>query len=215
LKTRLLDAVRNGWLLLTAVPGWPDAPWSRRLRRSLPIVLPTFGCLALLSWQVGYQQPRLNGLRAQYEPLLGLEAEVAHLRLAYSAQQVQELAEAEAALISQLPRDLREVREVAQALEREATAAGWIGTFRVGEPMEDPDFAASPFRLVPIRARLVPADGLEAPVVSLLTYLEKIRTGPRRIDLMRLAISADDGTWQGVELGLRLAVPTSHAQVPE
>jgi hypothetical protein len=215
LKIKAREILRSTWRGLTDVPGWPDAPFAMRFRRSLPIVLPVIATALLLGWQIGYAQPRLRAAHQAHRPLLKLEREVAALNHAFSEQQVEELATREATLMRSLPQNVSDIREVLQSIEREAQRLAWDVSFSTPTLPESP---ASPEALiadVPVRMKLKPASGNAEPFNSLLALLERVSALSRRIGLMRFAISADDGRWQAVEVGLRFTVPISHAQAAQ
>lgn len=214
MKTDPMRLVRGGWRLLTEVPGWPDAPIGKRLQRGLPILLPALGTALLLGWLFLVHERGMRELRDSHQPYLALEQEISELHQGYSEQQVHELAEQAEAVRRQFPAGETEAREFLAQLEREAARHGWIATLRMAEPFSEPSPEAW-LTSVSVRGRLLPDDKNLQPLSSLLDLLERIRTGARRIELMRLNISADEGTWQSVDVGLRLSLVPSHATTPQ
>lgn len=214
MKTNPMRLIRGGWRLLTEVPGWPDAPFGKRLRRALPILLPALGTALLLGWLLLVHEPGMRALREQHQPLIALEQRIGELHQAYSEQQVTDLAAQAEVVRRQFPAGEAEAREFLAQLEREAARNGWVAKFRMADFSEDapPDGWLT---TVAVRGRLVPGEQNHQPLNSLLDLLERIRTGPRRIELMRLNISADEGSWQAVEVGLRLSFVPPHATTPQ
>jgi hypothetical protein len=215
LKTKPREFLRSTWRGLTEVPGWPDAPAGLRLRRSLPMLAPVVATMLLLAWDFGYTTPRLRAAHQAHQPLLKLEREVAGLNLAFSEQQVDELAVRESTILRQLPRSTKDVREVLQLLEREAGRLGWSMSCSTPVLPEEAARSETLVAEVPVRVRLKPEAENPEPFTSLLTFLERIPAFSQRIGLMRLVISADEGRWQSVEVGLRFTIPLSHAQAAQ
>jgi hypothetical protein len=215
LKNKTQRFLRNVWLLLTEVPGWSDAPVGVRVRRTLPIVLPCLGIAAVLAWSFGWQAPRIRAERELHAPQIALEAEIQSLQLAYSEQQTVELAEqAEQAsrLLLPTPSDLA---PFLRTLKKEAADRGWDSSFHPGEPATEAAAATDLVIYQPVRVKLAPVAGHAEVYASLLSLLERFSTSGRRIDLMRLAIRADENRWQTVEANLRLAYPILHAKTAQ
>jgi hypothetical protein len=215
LKTKLRKLLPTVWKSLTDVPGWPDAPVSLRLRRSLPFVLPLLATGLLLTWYFGYALPRRRELHATHAPLLQLEREVASLHQAFSEQQVAEIAVREADLVRILPADAKAVREILRTIEQEAQRLGWEVAFSAPTVSDNGGRKEQGVGEVPVRLRLKPAAANVEPFATLLNVMDQLSAQTRRIGLMRLAISADEGRWQTVEVGLRFTVPLSHAQAAQ
>ena len=214
MKTKALRLVRGGWRMLTEVPGWPDAPWRKRSRRALPIVLPAAGTALLLGWLLLAHEPQLRAAREAHQPLLALEQRISDLHQAYSEQQVNDLAAQAEEVRRQHLAGEAEAHEFLAQLEREAARHGWEASFRLADT--PPETTADRWlATVPVRGRLHPAESNVQPLGSLLDLLERLRTGARRIELMRLNISADEGRWQAVEVGLRLSYVPTHATTPQ
>lgn len=215
MKNKLHRFRRNVWLLLTEVPGWDDAPLGVRLRRTLPIVLPCAGFAAVLTWNLGWQAPQIRAEREAHAPQIALEAEIESLQLAYSEQQTVELAQqaaqAERLLLS-TPSDLA---PYLRTLKKEAADRGWETAFYPAEPLPEAAESGALLTYQPVRVKLAPATGHAEVYASLLALLERFSTSGRRIDLMRLAIRADETRWLTVEANLRLAYPIFHAKTPQ
>lgn len=214
MKTKIVSVLRAAWLVLTEVPGWPDAPAWARLRRALPVVLPGAGMAAIVAWSVWVHGPRVAAQRAALQPLLALEEEISTLQLACSEQQASELAGRAAAANRVLLEKPEEVAPFLRALKKEAAERGWEGNFLASESTAEPAAEGARISYLPVRARLTPAANNAEPFPSLLALLERLSSAGKRIDLMRLAIRADDQRWQSVELNLRLARPVVHEKTP-
>jgi len=215
LKNKSQRFLRNVWLLLTEVPGWADAPVGVRLQRTLPILLPCVGIAAILTWSLGWHAPQIRAERESHAPQIALEAEIQSLQLAYSEQQTVELADqAEQAshLLLPAPSDLT---PFLRSLKKEAADRGWEISFHPGEPLTEGPGTTALVTYQPVRVKLAPVAGHAEVYASLLSLLERFSTSGRRIDLMRLAIRADENRWQTVEANLRLAYPILHAQTSQ
>jgi hypothetical protein len=215
LKNKLHRFLRNVWRLLTEVPGWDDAPPAVRLRRTLPIVLPCAGIAAVLTWSLGWQAPQIRAEREAHAPQIAIEAEIESLQLAYSEQQTVELAERAAQaerLLLATPSDLA---PYLRTLKKEAADRGWEVAFFPAEPVTEAAETGALLTYQPVRVKFAPVAGHAEVYASLLALLERFSTSGRRIDLMRLAIRADENRWQTVEANLRLAYPILHAKIPQ
>ncbi len=215
MKNKIPPYFHNLWLLLTEVPGWSDAPLSVRLRRTVPIVIPCAGIAILLVWSLAWHNPRVQKLRAAHAPLLALEAELESLQLASSEQQTVELT-AQAELLShQLLQTPQELAPFLRTLKKEAADRGWNASFQPGELLIESMEPGVDIAYQPVRVKLVPAVSHAEAYASLLTLLERFSTAGKRIDLMRLAIRADENRWQSVEANLRLACRVTHEKSPQ
>jgi len=214
LKTRLLRLFVRIWDVLSEVPGWPDAPVDVRLRRVAPMLAAVIGCLALTAWKYGWRHPEIEQVRSSHAYLLDLEQEVAALRLAFSEQQATTMsarAEAAAAALLDSPDDvaelLRQVREQIRTL-------GWDATFQAYDSVTDDDgvTAGAGVRFSAARAHLVPLADNPAPFQSLLGVFDQFSGLPKRIDLTRLGIRADEAGTLEVDLNLRVACRAAHEE---
>ena len=215
MKNKLRPFLRSAWLLLTEVPGWSDAPLAVRLRRTVPIVLPCAGIAAVLTWNFAWQAPQIRAQREAHAPLLALEAEIASLQLASSEQQAVELAgqaEQAAHLLLSTPAELA---PLLRGLKKEATDRGWDASFHPGEPVTETTGTVARISYQPVRVKLTRTAGPTETYVSLLALLERFSTSGKRIDLMRLAIRADENRWQSVEANLRLACLPLHEKTSQ
>ena len=215
MKNKLRPFLRSVWLLLTEVPGWSDAPLAVRLRRTVPIVLPSAGIAAVLTWNFAWQAPQIRAQRDSHAPLLALEAEIESLQLDSSEQQAVELAaqaeEASRLLLS----SPTELAPLLGALKKEATDRGWDASFHPGEPVTETTGTVARISYQPVRVKLTRTAGPTESYVSLLALLERFSTSGKRIDLMRLAIRADENRWQSVEANLRLACLPLHEKTSQ
>lgn len=214
MKTKPNVALAHVWLILTEVPGWPDAPRWARLRRALPVILPCIGMLVLGVWSLGVHLPRVKAEHEAALPLIALEEEVAVLQLASSEQQVAELAERAAAASRLLLESPEEISAFLRGLKKEAADRGFESTFVSSEGSGEPASEGSRIAYVPVRAKLVPVSGNTEPFAALLALLERFASAGKRIDLMRLAIRADEQKWQAVEMNFRLVRPVSDEKTP-
>ncbi|HWA24603.1 MAG TPA: hypothetical protein VG734_02935 [Lacunisphaera sp.] len=215
MKNNLQRFLRNAWLLLTEVPGWADAPLSVRVQRTLPIVVPCMGIVAVLVWSLAWQTPRIRAERELHAPQIALEAEIQSLQLAYSEQQTVELAEQAEQASHLLVPNQAELVPFLRTLKKEAADRGWEAGFHPGEPVTEGIGDGAQISYQPVRVKLAPVAGHAEVYASLLSLLERFSTSGRRIDLMRLAIRADENRWQTVEANLRLAYPILHAQTSQ
>ena len=156
MKTKFVRFFVNIWLVLSEVPGWPDAPVLVRLRRVAPMLIAFAGIAALLGWSYGWRNPEIRGVRAAHDYLVVLEAEVAVLRLEHSDQRATEIAEqARLAAVTLVDSPdavaplLHEVREKIRAL-------GWEAVFQTYDSVASDADAVDGVRFAAARARLVP-----------------------------------------------------------
>jgi hypothetical protein len=215
LKNKLPPFLHHLWLLLTEVPGWSDAPLSVRLRRTVPVVVPCTGIAVLLTWNLAWHTPQVDLQRAAHAPLLALEAEIESLQLASSEQQTIELTAQAEQVSRQLLQTPQELAPFLRTLKKEATDRGWEASFHPGELLVEAMEPGVSIAYQPVRVKLAPAAGHAEAYASLLALLERFSTAGKRIDLMRLAIRADENRWQTVEANLRLAYPILHAKTPQ
>lgn len=118
----------------------------------------------------------------------------------------------EAGLLS--PHQL-ELAPLLRSLKKEAADRGWEATFYPGELSTEVAGPGSKIAYQPVRGKLTPAAGHAEAYASLLALLERFSTAGKRIDLMRLAIRADENRWQSVEVNLRLACSPAHEKTAQ
>lgn len=205
MKIDFRSALQRAAQLVTAVPGWPDAPWPRRLRRALPVALPILGVFAIAGWEFGVDQPRQRAVRAAHAPLVAAETETTALQLKWSEQEAAAVG-AQAAKASQglLPNPAA----APAALDRLAAAAAaqhWRASFHASAAAPPEIAPGSPIGFVTARGKLTPAAENDHPFPTLLAFLEPFATNEKGIDLTRLAIRADEEGRYSVEASLRLA----------
>ncbi|MDX2186323.1 MAG: hypothetical protein SFV32_05285 [Opitutaceae bacterium] len=201
------------WSVLTEVPGWPNAPWSERFKRILPLLVPLVLLIGLVTWVYAIHLPERRRHEAAATSLLALEAEVSSLALHTSDDQAKETSERAAAARQGLVTDPEQRQRLLNALQQQALAAGWNVTFQAGEtPVV---FNSRHYGSLSVRALFKPQPDNQRPLGSLLTFLEGLTQAPKRIDLIRLAIRADEQGWHTVEAGLLLAVPIPNEKVAQ
>jgi hypothetical protein len=205
LKTDFLRFFVRIWLVLSEVPGWPDAPLGVRLRRVAPILVAAVGFAGLATWKYGWLEPAVTAARVAHAPALALEQEVGDLALACSDQQAAEVAEqartAEQALLpshDDVTAQLRQLRDQIRAL-------GWEAVFQAYDSPTADAGAVPGIQFASVRGRLVPVAGNPAPFTTLLGVFDQFSAGTKRIDLTRLGIRADEPGKLEVELNLRIA----------
>jgi hypothetical protein len=204
LKTKLFGWLRMGWRVLTEVPGWPDAPVSMQLRRAMPVLLPCAGMVLLLDWNLLFHAPRVRDQQAALQPLLNLEAEISTLRLASSEQQLSETAERATVASQLLLTSTSEVPSFLETLKKDAADGGWNVTFVTSDPAHNVPAEGAVVGYVPVRAKLVPQPANEEVFATFLGLMDRISRSEKRIDLIRLAVRADEHRWQQAELTFRL-----------
>lgn len=205
MKIDLRKTLRRTWQLLTAVPGWPDAPYPLRLRRALPIALPCLGLLLLAVWELAIERPRTHAEQAVRAPLLTAEAEVTTLRMRWSDAAAAALtARAERAERVLLPRPEAAPATLA-ALAAAAAAQHWQASFRPAATESTDAQPGSPVAYLLARGKLEPDSENARPFPTLLAFLEAFEANEKGIDLTRLAICADEDGRYSVEANLRLA----------
>lgn len=213
MKTKLKEWMRTYMMVLTEVPGWPDAPVSARARRSLPVVIPCISMLLLLVWNLALHTPRVRAQRVELQPLVALESGISTRRLAFSEQQVGEIAERAAAANRLLLESPAELPVFLHSLKKEAADRGWDASFFPSDAVDDPTDGAV-VSYLPVRARMAPSRGNADSFTSFMGWLERFSSSGKRIDLIRLSVRADERRWQLVEMNFRLASPLSNAKTP-
>jgi hypothetical protein len=205
LKSKAFAWVRTGWKILTEVPGWPDAPVAMQLRRAMPVLLPCAGMVMLLDWNLLFHAPRVRDQQAALGPLLRLETEISHLHLVSSSQQLQEAAEQAAVASELLLESAAAVPSFLDTLKVLAAERGWEATFIAADSANSLPPSGTVVGHVPVRGKLVPKPDNHEPFGSLLGLLDRLSSSEKRIDLIRLAVRADEHRWQQVELNFRLS----------
>ncbi|MGC4072598.1 MAG: hypothetical protein QM760_08785 [Nibricoccus sp.] len=214
MKTKSVPALKNFWLMLTEVPGWPDAPVWARTKRAMPVLLPCAGMLFFAVWYFAIHAPHVRAEKEAALPLVALEDEIALLQLATSEQQVAELNERAGAASRLLLDSPADVTVFLKGLKKEAASRGFEATFVSSDVSGDPGQEGLEVTYVPVRGKLTPGPGNTEPFVNLLALLDRFASSGKRIDLMRLAVRADEQKWQTVELNFRLVCPVVHEKTP-
>lgn len=214
MKNKLQKLLWLLWQTATDVPGWPNAPILRRIRHSVPVVLPTAVVIALVVWIYAVQIPSINRARQHAADVIALDDEVAQLRMACSDQQAAEIDEKARQAQRRLVQGSDELNEVMAWLRTEAKNAGWVLNLTKAEVTPYPEDAPI-FQLQGVRADLRPRPENTARLASLVSLMERMSTGRVRIDLTHTAIRVDEGGWHPVELGLRVARVLPHEKVAQ
>ena len=214
MKTKIFGWCRVGWRVLTEVPGWPDAPVWPRMQRAMPVLVPCTAMVLLLDWNLLVQAPKLADQSLALAPLRALETEVENLMLGSSDQQAQEMGAQAVAAAQLLVSSPTEVPALLQLMKKDAFASGWDATFISSDPLAGSSADESLVGYIPVRAKLAPITGNSDVFGSFLRVMETISQGPKRIDLIRLAIRADERHWQHVEMNLRVVYPCHHEKTP-
>jgi hypothetical protein len=168
--------------------------------------------LLLLVWNLALHAPRVRAQRAELAPLVELEAGISTRRLAYSEQQVSEIAE-RAAAANRLLLEPAELAEFLRSLKQEAADRGWEASFFPSDAADDPAEGAV-LSYIPVRAKMTPSRGNADSFTSFMGWLERFSSSGKRIDLIRLAVRADERRWHLVELNFRLASPLTNEKTP-
>jgi hypothetical protein len=215
LKTKLAGLARSFWLLLTAVPGWPDAPKIVRLGRALPVAFPFAIMLILVGWKAAVRDPHLQSMRAQNRPLLLLESQIATLRLNCSEQEAHDLAGRAAELSHSLIAGPKQLAEVSNALQKLTAEQHWESDFHAieggtGAPVEGTQVA-----FLRLKGKLTPTPDNAQPFSTLVMLLDGLSREDPRIDLTGLAIRADEQGRYSVETHFRLAYRVSHEKAAQ
>jgi len=214
LKNSLQNFARVCWRILTEVPGWPDAPRNLRIRRLFPIVMPVAALMLYFLWNLVWVHPRIQRVRTAHQPILALDQEVADLQLSGSDLHASKTATRAAEVGRTL---LTEPSQLVPALEKlKATAHehGWEATFHSIPGSTPPLPPEAQVSFVMARGKLVAAAGNTHPFPSLLTCLEQFSMSDPWIDLMRLALRADEQGQPTVEVYLRAGCRASHEKTP-
>jgi hypothetical protein len=210
----LAAVLKNLWLLLTEVPGWPDAPAWARFRRTLPILLPCAGLALLEVWHFGFHAPRVRAELTELQPLFALEQEVSALSLACSERQVAELAENVASASRLLVATPEDISVALRSLKKESADRGFDSNFVSSENALEATTDDAPIAFISVRGKLAHKPIAADPFQALLALLDRLAASGKRIDLTRMAIRADEQKWRTVELNLRLVRPASHEKTP-
>jgi hypothetical protein len=210
LKTEFFRVFASVWLVLSEVPGWPDAPVSVRLRRAAPILVALAGILGLAAWKFGWRGPAMDAARVVHSSVIVLDEEVQSLAMECSDVQATEAAEqARLAADSMLASD-EEATAHLRVLRDQIRAAGWEAVFQAYDAAIATEAKTEGLEFVSARGRLTPMAGNAAPFAALLGVFDQISGGNKRIDLIRLGIRADEPGKLEVEINLRIACRPAH-----
>jgi len=214
LKTRLLTALRAGWLLLTEVPGWTDAGKVARTIHALPIAVPFFALFVLVGWLQLVRGPAIQHVRQSHQPALALEEEIAALRLAHSDEQAAESAAATERLTRTLLQGPDDLAAQMDAMRAAASAAGWVATLHPNDAGDENSGSDAPLHYQTARGRLAPAANNGHAFASLLLLLDRLVPAERHGSLTRLTVRADDQGRLSAEFGVRFAIRPTHEKTP-
>lgn len=214
MKTKILGWLKTGWRILTEVPGWPDAPAWVRMRRAMPVVLPCMLMVLLLDWNILYQGPRVREQNAVLKPLQGAEDESSSLRLICAEQTMSEVALKADEAAAQLIATPEELPTLLRTLKKDASDQGWEATFTASDAGNNPPPANAMVGYLPVRAKLAPKPENAEPFTSFSALMNRFSATGKRIDLIRLAVRADERRWHLVELNFRVGYPLFHAKTP-
>lgn len=208
MKNKLQQLGVDCWLVLTEVPGWPDAPRRLRMQRLLPAVVPVAAMLLLALWSQLWIQPNIHAKRVSYQPLLELEQQVAALQLAGTDAAATETAERADAAARMLLPNPTQLATTLDELAKTSLAQGWEATFTALPVPAPPQASETALYFVTARGKLVPSAKNPQPFASLLVLLEQFSPQNRSIDLTRLSIRADEQGRQTAEVYLRAGCRT-------
>jgi len=213
LKNQLRNVGQKIWAFLTDVPGWPDAPKALRFRRLIPIAVPCVLLFGLFVWSQFFRAPERNAERATDLPLQALQVEVNQLQLACSDQQATELS-AQATQAHGLCVEESALPPVLRSLKQQAVEKGWEATFVTVDRSEETPPPEAVVAYYPVRGKMAAKASGQA-FENLVSFLEQIPRAPKRIDLMRLTVRADEQGRYAAELNLRFVRPVAgHEKTP-
>jgi hypothetical protein len=204
LKIESAKLFRRGWSLLTEVPGWPNAPIAVRWRRALPIALPAVGMLVLTGWKFAISNPGVERELASRQPLIGLEAKVAGLRISCTTRAATDLRDRASGAAGALMDGAQDLDGRLAELGRNASAQGWEATFQGVGNRGNQAPAATYVGCVPEKANFRPAAGNPHAWDTLLLILDRLSVPEQPIDLTSLTIRADEEGHISVDAGLRV-----------
>jgi hypothetical protein len=159
----------------------------------------------LLDWNLLFHAQRVRDQQAVLQPLLRLESEISHLHLVSSPHQLQEAAEQAAVASELLLNSPATVPSFLDSLKSLAAERGWEATFIISDPANSVTHPGAVVGHVPVRVKLIPKSDNQERFGSLLGFLDRLSSSEKRIDLIRLAVRADEHRWQQVELNFRLS----------
>ena len=214
MQTKLLAVARAGWLLLTEVPGWPDAAKVARAIRALPIAGPFLGLLVLAGWVQFVREPQMQAVRVSRQPALLLEQEIAALRLACSDEQAVESAAAADRLVHTLVQSPEEFVAQMDAMRAAATGCGWVATLHPNDPGDASPGTEAALLYRTARGRLAPTADNHRAFATLLALLDRLSPVAKHGSLTRLTVRADEQGRLGVEFGVRFATRPLNEKTP-
>jgi hypothetical protein len=215
LKTELKLRALAFWQVLSEVPGYPDAPRALRIRRVLPVALPLAGMTLLALWSFAWVEPQRNSARRGQAPIIALAREVAELQSMATEEEAVAIAKQAAEAANAVLEKPDEIGAQAAAFQAFAAKHGWEASVQTLPPPSEPPAPGGQITFIGARARLKPSVAQNEAFASLLTLLEQLSSQPKRIDLTRLVVRADEGGRHSVEMNLRWACRYRHEKVSE
>ena len=200
--------------MLTEVPGWPDAPRQVRLRRALPILIPSAAILLLLAWNGVVRDPHILSERATHQALLTQEKEIDALRLGVSEQRAGELSARAAQIERQLLKGPQELAPILEAFKKQAAERHWAGSFQASDLSTGSPVPNAEITFIPVRAKLTASASNPGAFSDLIALLDYVSSAEKRIDLTRLGIRADEQGRYTAELNLRLVSRSPNEKTP-
>jgi len=185
-----------------------------RVRRALPILVPSLALSLLLGWSLLLREPKIEAERSAHQPLVSLREDVDRLEIACSEQQAKELAtrttEASLVLVEE-----SELGPILRSLKQRAVEQGWEATFQTTNRSDEASPEGAQIVYLPAHGKLSTKAGNPQTFPRLLAFLDQLTVSPKRIDLTRLAIRADEQGRYFVELNFRLACrAVAHEKTP-
>jgi hypothetical protein len=214
LKTKISGWLKTGWRILTEVPGWPDAPPWVRMRGAMPVVLPCMLMVLLLDWNIIYHGPRVQDQNSVLGPLQAAEDESSSLRLVCADQTMSQVARNAEQAAAQLIATPDELPALLRTMKQMASDQGWEATFTAADPGTTTSAQGAMVGYLPVRAKMTPRPDNADRFTSFNAFMDRFSGTGKRIDLIRLAVRADERRWHLVELNFRVGYPLVHAKIP-
>ncbi|RME68799.1 MAG: hypothetical protein D6781_10045 [Verrucomicrobia bacterium] len=215
MKTKLHRCLRSFWELVSEVPGWPNAPTSRRIRRTLPVALPFIGILGVFAAQALVIEPARDQVRLQYDELRFLDSEIVRLRESCAtgeADAVFARARDERARLFAAPEAIEPWLDTLAPTIRDL---GWRASFHAYDSTLNETDPGAAIAYTPALGKLQALPDNPNRVVTLSHALEKITQSNKRIDLTRLVVRADIQGRPQVEINLRIPHLLADAQTAQ
>jgi hypothetical protein len=209
-----LKFIDAGWRILTEVPGWPDAPRKLRIRRLVPVVAPLAAMALLFLWNLTWNFPHIQAAKADQQPLLVLQQEVADLKLASSELHATDVAARAAQVGRALLPEPDQLASVFDTLKENARIRNWDATFHSIPDSGTPPPTVPQVSFALARGKLAPASGNTEPFPSLLAFLDQLSASGPWIDLTRLTLHAGEKGRLTAEIYFRAGCRVTHEKTP-